>query len=240
MLTGVITDASGVSITLVEFEPATKADLEQHHIGFMLREQTKRGGGLDFENGDGIAGVDALALLQRRAQFVIADECATAGVADPETFVEPHQKRRGQRVDAKAGSFQDRAQIRDGRTLAIGAGDMDHRRQFAFGMAEPLQQPVHAVEAEVDPARMQRGQPRDQVAQWLMQWSRRHVHACGAGALSAADTICAALTTVVAFGAVSTAGDLVRSRHSRASVGRMSWRCTTMSTMPWSLRYSAR
>ena len=38
----------------------------------------------------------------------------------------------------------------------------------------------------------------------------------------------------------SSAGALVSSRHSRASVGRSSWRCTTMSTMPCSRRYSAR
>jgi len=42
------------------------------------------------------------------------------------------------------------------------------------------------------------------------------------------------------FDADSSAGDLVSSRHSRARVGRRSWRCTTMSIMPWSLRYSAR
>ena len=144
-------------------------------------------------------------------------------------------------MNAQARRFQNRAQIGDGRTLAISAGDMDHRRQFAFGMIEPLQQALHAVETEIDLVRMQSGQPRDQFAQRLMQWGRGSVHALGAaGALSAADTICAALTTLAGFGAVSTAGDLVRSRHSRAKVGRMSWRCTTMSTMPCSFRYSAR
>ena len=42
------------------------------------------------------------------------------------------------------------------------------------------------------------------------------------------------------IGAVSSAGDFVSRRQSRARVGRSSWRCTTMSTMPWSFRYSAR
>jgi len=44
----------------------------------------------------------------------------------------------------------------------------------------------------------------------------------------------------IGLDAVSTAGDLVSNRQSRASVGRRSWRWTTMSTMPWSFRYSAR
>ena len=60
------------------------------------------------------------------------------------------------------------------------------------------------------------------------------VHACGAaGAVSGADTIWAGSdTSGAAFGAVSSAGDLVSRRQSRAKVGRSSWRCTTMSTMP--------
>ena len=37
----------------------------------------------------------------------------------------------------------------------------------------------------------------------------------------------------------SEAGDLVKSRHRLASVGRNSWRCTTMSTMPCSQIFGA-
>ena len=56
--------------------------------------------------------------------------------AEPEALVEAHQMRRGVDVHALAGRFQDRAHEGDGRALAVGAGDMDHRRQFALGMAE--------------------------------------------------------------------------------------------------------
>ena len=65
-------------------------------------------------------------------------------------------------MDAQARRFQDRAQISDRRALAVGAGDVDHRRQLALGMIEPLQQPVHPIQAEIDALRMQRRQPRDQ------------------------------------------------------------------------------
>ncbi len=68
-------------------------------------------------------------------------------------------------MDAQAGRFQDGPQIRDRRTLAIGAGDVNHRGEFALGMIEPLQELMHPLQIEIDPRRMQRGQPRDQFAE---------------------------------------------------------------------------
>ena len=124
----------------------------------MLREQAKRRRGLCLEKCEGRAGIDAFAMFERHAQFIIADENAT----DAKAFVDPHQIRRGIGMDSQARRFQDRAQICERRTLAIGAGDVDHRRQLAFGMIEPIQQKLYAVEAEIDPLGMQRGQPRDQ------------------------------------------------------------------------------
>ena len=95
---------------------------------------------------------------------------------------------------------------------------------------------------EIDTLRMQGRQPRDQFAERRLRFGRRRVHAWGAaGANSAPDAIGAGISACSAgFDAVSTAGDLVSNRQSRASVARISWRCTTMSTMPWSFRYSAR
>ena len=90
-----------------------------------------------------------------------------------------------------------------------------------------------AAEEMVKGAGLENWQPRHQFAE--RRWfCRRRVHAWGAGgATSAADTIWAGLAGCGAgFEAVSVAGDLVNSRHSRASVGRRSWRCTTISTMP--------
>ena len=96
-------------------------------------------------------------MFQRRAQFVIADQRAAARAAEAKAFVDPHQVGRGIDVDAQVGGFQNRAQIRDGRTLAIGAGDVNHRRQLAFGMIDQLQQPLHPLEIEIDTPRMQGG-----------------------------------------------------------------------------------
>ena len=58
-------------------------------------------------------------------------------------------------MDPQACGFQNRAQIRDRRTLAVGAGDMNDRWQLAFGVTEPFQQPMHPLQAEVDTLGMQ-------------------------------------------------------------------------------------
>ena len=60
-------------------------------------------------------------------------------------------------MHALARGFQDRAQEGDGRALAVRAGDMDHRRQFALGMLERGEQALHAIERQVDALGMQRG-----------------------------------------------------------------------------------
>src|SRR4051794_38934528 len=205
----------------------------------MLRKQAKRRRGLNLEYGDRRAVVGTLAMLQHGAQFGILDENAAAGLAEAKTLVDPYQIRRGEDVNTQTSRFQDRAQIGDGRSLAVGAGDVDHARQLAFGMTQPLQQPMYPLQVQIDGFRMQRRQPRDQVAK-RRHWSGRgRVHACGAAdTTSAVDAIGA--WVAAGFGAVSIAGDFMSRRQSRARVGRRSWRCTTMSIMPWSLRYSAR
>ena len=235
MLIGAITVASGASITLVaSSRPPRPTSSSSTSAGCCANRQNAAAVSISKM----VIGAPALARSQcssAAAEFVVADEHAAAGAAEAKAFVDPHQIGRGIGVDAQARRFQDRAQIGDRRTLAVGAGDVDDRRQFAFGMIEPLQQPMHPLEAEIDPLRMQRRQPRDQfaergVAVWRQARSRvrrgrRHFRQpIRSGPASA--------TGGAGFGAVSSAGDLVSSRHSRASVGRSSWRCTTMSTMP--------
>src|ERR1700712_4450178 len=120
---------------------------------------------------------------------------------------------------------------------------MDYRRQFALRMPQPLQQSMHPLQVQVDGFRMQHRQPRDEIAERRQRFGRGGVHAWeAAGAASGVDAIEAgvAIGAGAGFAAGSIAGDFDNRRHSRAKVGRNSWRCTTMSTMPWSLRYSAR
>ncbi len=63
-------------------------------------------------------------------------------------------------MHARARRLQHGAHERDGRALAVGAGDMDDRRQLALGMAERFEQAPHAVERQVDPLGVERQEPR--------------------------------------------------------------------------------
>ena len=65
-------------------------------------------------------------------------------------------------MDAEAGRFEDRPHEGDGRTLAVGAGDMDHRRQLLLRIAQPLEQAQDAPERQVDQLGMQREEARQQ------------------------------------------------------------------------------
>ena len=102
-----------------------------------------------------------------------------AGEAD--ALVKAHQMRRDVGVDPVAGGFEAGAQGRDRRALAVGAGDMDDRRQLVLRIAERRQQPLDAAERQVDQLRVQRAQPR----QDRRRWSARLMPASGVGGAAA-------------------------------------------------------
>ncbi len=132
-------------------EPAAQAGFQHQHIRRAAAEQQQGGGGGDLEDGDGRAGIGGLRLLQRRRQRGIADQAA--GEAD--AFVEAHQMRRGIDMRPPPRGFRDGAQKGAGAALAIGAGDMDDRRQAAFRVAERREAMLQPAEAEVDQLRVQ-------------------------------------------------------------------------------------
>ena len=142
-------------------EPPAQADLEQQHVGRMAREQQEPRRGGDLEHRDRRARVGALAFGQRIAELIVVDEPSLARAAEPEALVEAHQMRRGVDVHAQARRLQDRAHEGDGRALAVGAGDVDHRRQLPLRMAERVENAPHPIERKIDQLWMQRGQPRD-------------------------------------------------------------------------------
>ncbi len=102
----------------------------------------------------GSAAVGGLAALELGDQAVLGDELA--GEAD--ALVEAGEVGRGVDVDAGAGRLEAGADHRDGRSLAVGAGDVDHRRQAPFGMAEDGEQALDAAEGEVDDLGVEAGQ----------------------------------------------------------------------------------
>ena len=141
-------------------EPPSEADLQQHHIRGMARKQQHSRRRRNFEQCQRRPGIDALALRQRRFQFSIRDQPTGKAKA----LVEAHQMRRRIDMHALAVRFEHRAHEGDHRTFAVGAGDMDHRRQLALGVAELRQDARHPVKREIDQPGMQRLQPRDDVA----------------------------------------------------------------------------
>jgi hypothetical protein len=200
-------------------ETAAQADFEQSHIGRVAREQDEGGRRFDLEHGDRRVAIGALAFGQHRSELVIGDERAAARPAEAEAFVDAHQIGRGVNVNAQSRRFENGAQERDGRALAVGAGDMDHRREPAMRVVERVQNTPDAIESEIDPPRMQREQPRDD----RINRGHDNSYACaGTGKLAGGS----------GGGTVGAGGALVKMRQSCESVGRNSCRWTTRSTMP--------
>ena len=209
-------------------EPAAEPDFEQQHVGRIAREQQKPRGGLDLEYRDRRLAVFGFAFGERRGELGIADQLAAVFAPNAKPFVDTHQVRRRIDMHALARRFEDRAHEGYGRALAIGAGNVDHRRQMPLRVIERVKDARHALEPEVDALGVQRQKPRQHGVDRRSSVGRPFAHVVagsGAGRL----TRCT--------GAL--AGALVKSRHNLAMVARNSWRCTTMSTMPWSRRYSA-
>ena len=142
-------------------EPAAEAHFQQQHVGGIAREQEKRRRGLDLKHGDRLRAVDGLALFERRSEIIIGDQDAAARAADAKALVEAHEMRRSVDMHAQSRSLQDRAHERDGGALAVGAGDVDHRWQAAFGMVERIEDAPHAVERQVDQLRMKLQEARN-------------------------------------------------------------------------------
>ncbi len=125
----------------------------------MACKQQKGRGGLDLEHRDRRSGIVALALREHLGKFGVLDQSAAAFIADAKPLVEAYQVRRGVNVHPLARGFQNGARKRDCRTFAIGASNVDHRRQAMFRMPQPPKQPLDAVERKIDALGMQLQEP---------------------------------------------------------------------------------
>jgi hypothetical protein len=142
-------------------QAAAEADLQQGVIRLGAGEGHIGGDGGDFEKGDRLVAVDPLAFLQQRGQRGFADQLS--GNAD--ALVEAGQVGRCIGMDGLAFGLHPGADHRQGRTLAVGPGDMHHRRQTALWLAHRRQQPPDPVQGQVDDLRVEREQPvEDRIA----------------------------------------------------------------------------
>src|SRR5262249_19555929 len=79
-----------------------------------------------------------------------------------DALIETDEMRRGVDMAAIARRLERGARERHDRALAVGARHMDDRRQLPLRVAEGLQKPLDARQREIDDARMQRGEAREQ------------------------------------------------------------------------------
>ena len=136
-------------------ETAAEANLHHAEIGRMAREQHVRGGCQHLEHRHGCAGVHPFDLAQHAGQGGVGHQFAR----HPEALVQPHQMRRGADVHPQPRRLAHGAQKGAGGALAVGAGDMDHRRQMQLRVAQIGQQTLHASEAQIDELGVERLQP---------------------------------------------------------------------------------
>ncbi len=146
---------------------------------------------------------------------------AAASFTDAKALVEPHQIGRRIDVHAFAGRLKNRTRERDGRTLAIGAGHMDGRRQMALRITERGKQPLDAIQRKVDALRMQRQQSGRNGAD-RGRLGRPSAHAGAVEGTASAGGTDAAGRGRLMRACRAPAGAFMNRRHSRAMVAR-SW-----------------
>ena len=180
-------------------QPPAQPDLQQGVIRRAAGKGQKRGAGRDLEIGDVRALVGAIARVQHRTQMVFGNQLS----GQPDPLVKPRQMRAGIGVHHLAHRLQPGPDHRLGRSLAVGSGQMDHRRQVAFRMVQRRQQPPHPVQRQVDDLGMQRHHPlQDDIR-------RRRRHAVSGAVLSSppsSGASCGASTASGAGRSPATAG----------------------------------
>jgi hypothetical protein len=83
------------------------------------------------------------------------------------------QMRRGIDMHALAERLGDGAGKGKERALAVGAGDMHHRRQLILGVAERREQPLDPPQRQIDRLRVEFFQPLQQRVARREAWARR-------------------------------------------------------------------
>ena len=128
-------------------EPAAEPDLDDCRIGRRTGEGQEGGRRRRLEE----ARLDTVArlpdLLQQCRELAILDQ--PAGNSD--ALIEAHEVRACEGMDIVARRLQRGAQESAGRALAVGAGDVEHRRQGVLGPSETIEQAGDSVETKTVP-----------------------------------------------------------------------------------------
>jgi hypothetical protein len=136
-------------------EAAAHAHLQHQRIGRRAAEGEKGGGRGRLEEARLDAFADVENFVQQAGQEIVTYQ--PAGEAN--TLVKAHQMGRGEDVGGKARCLQRRAEKGGGRPLAVGAGNVEHRRKLGLRIAEAFEQFGDALQPETVAAGRQRLKP---------------------------------------------------------------------------------
>ena len=195
-------------------EPAAEPDFDHGSVGGRSRKGEEGDGGRDFEE----AGLDAVAGVENFARASAAS--ASSSISRPAMRMRSLKRTRCGLVKmctVSAGRLERGAKEGAGRAFAVGAGDMEDGRKRVLRAAEPVEQAGDAVEPEPVAA------------------GRKQATAGRAAPGRPGRPTARSRPSGRRFLLRRQIADQL-AQASRCS----SWRGTTMSTMPWSSRYSAR
>ena len=146
---GPIDDIGGI-------QPAAETDLDDGKVrrGLAHGHKGRGRGALEHRRLAATAVDGGLDPVEDGIQGLVPDQLAR----QPDPLVEPHQMGRGIAMDPQARRLGDGPDEGDGRTLAVGAGNMDDGRQPVLRITQRRTQDAHPVQRQVDPLRMPRAQ----------------------------------------------------------------------------------
>src|SRR5665213_133568 len=206
---------------------AAEPYFQHQRIRRMTGEGEKCSGCRDFKESNGLARVGALAIVQGRGEFVLADDSARK----PDAFVEVDKMRRRIDVHLQTLRFEDRATECAGRAFAVRSRHMDDRRHFPLGMTKRREQPLDAIQNQVDALGMECQKPFENGITAL--GSNAHGAAPAGFATGGAIEDRTALPVITGGVARERGRERFMSKCTRRdSVVRKSWRWTTISTIP--------
>jgi hypothetical protein len=134
---GLFDDIGGV-------KAAAQTHFDDAGVGGMLGEGKKGGGGGDFEE----AGADPFCDIEDAGEIGGQRFVGNQLAADPDAFVEAHQMGRGEDMDGLPVRFERGAQEGAGRAFAVGASNMEDRRQGAVRIADAVEQLGDALQTQ--------------------------------------------------------------------------------------------
>ena len=155
-------------------EPAAESGFEQQQVRRRLGEGKEGGSRRDLEQRNELAAICGFGARQAVDEMIFADGRAMAvSVREHDALVKVDEMRRGIDVDTRSLRFGDSAQEGDERALAVGAGDVDDRRQPLLWRAQRSKQPLDAAKRKIDGFRVQRLQAIEQRRACLSVEARR-------------------------------------------------------------------